>query len=211
MHTTVTESLTTNTNAVDVSEDALLVARLLSDSPDAWRLFNKKYSRLIHSCILRVTSRFGSVVCEEDHREIFANLCLLLLANDKHRLRMFDPTRGVKLTSWVGMLATHAAYDYLRTVKRTPRMLELDEASDVEDDQDPAELTLLRERAHILTRLMAEFSAKDREFLELYFGQGLTPERIAERMHIHVKTVYSKKHKILTRLEALLAEQRLAA
>jgi RNA polymerase sigma-70 factor (ECF subfamily) len=39
----------------------------------------------------------------------------------------------------------------------------------------------------------------------------LAPEQIAEEMGISVKTVYSKKHKIGAKLEALLQEQRLAA
>ena len=45
----------------------------------------------------------------------------------------------------------------------------------------------------------------------LYFGEGLEPEQIAERMHISVKTVYSKKHKIQSRLEAMLSQAQLAA
>ena len=36
-------------------------------------------------------------------------------------------------------------------------------------------------------------------------------QQIAERMHISVKTVYSKKHKIQSRLEAMLSQAQLAA
>jgi RNA polymerase sigma-70 factor (ECF subfamily) len=45
----------------------------------------------------------------------------------------------------------------------------------------------------------------------LYFDQGLEPEEVAQRMRISVKTVYSKKHKIRTRLEQMLQHERLAA
>lgn len=41
--------------------------------------------------------------------------------------------------------------------------------------------------------------------MELYFGEGMEPEQIAEVMNISVKTVYSKKHKIQSRLESLLS------
>jgi RNA polymerase sigma-70 factor (ECF subfamily) len=34
----------------------------------------------------------------------------------------------------------------------------------------------------------------------LYYGDGLTPEHVAERLGISVKTVYSKKHKIQRKL-----------
>ena len=59
--------------------------------------------------------------------------------------------------------------------------------------------------------MLSEFSDKDRQFVALYFGEGLDPEEVARRMRINVKTVYSKKHKIQSRLESLLAQRRIAA
>jgi RNA polymerase sigma-70 factor, ECF subfamily len=47
--------------------------------------------------------------------------------------------------------------------------------------------------------------------MTLYFGEGLTPEQIAQEMGINIKTVYSKKHKIQARLEAIVARRQLAA
>jgi RNA polymerase sigma-70 factor, ECF subfamily len=41
------------------------------------------------------------------------------------------------------------------------------------------------------------------QFLSLYFGRNLSVEEVAAEMGISVKTVYSKKHKLLTRLAAL--------
>jgi RNA polymerase sigma-70 factor (ECF subfamily) len=69
----------------------------------------------------------------------------------------------------------------------------------------------MQERAQIVGSMFSTFSDKDREFIALYYGEGLGPEQVAERMEISIKTVYSKKHKIRSRLEALLAEQQLAA
>ena len=39
----------------------------------------------------------------------------------------------------------------------------------------------------------------------------MTPDEIAERMNISVKTVYTKKHKIQARLESVLAAEAQAA
>ena len=63
----------------------------------------------------------------------------------------------------------------------------------------------------MVSEILAEFSEKDREFITLYYGEGLEPEANSLRMGISVKTVYSKKHKIRTRLEALVVQRRLAA
>jgi RNA polymerase sigma-70 factor (ECF subfamily) len=194
------------------ADDVTLLEGLVADDERAWREFNTRYSRLIYRCITRVTARFSAVVSAEDVREIYAMLCVGLLANDKRKLRSFEPGRGNKLGSWLGMLAIHAAYDHLRQVKREPRRAALSEAEQLTSTtEDPAEACELRERARLVSEILKDFSAKDRQFVALYFGDGLDPEEVARRMRISVKTVYSKKHKIQSRLESLLAQRQIAA
>ena len=62
-----------------------------------------------------------------------------------------------------------------------------------------------------LAQALQHFSAKDQQFVWLYFGQGLGAEQVANRMGISVKTVYTKKHKIRQRLESVMADHPLAA
>jgi len=198
-------------HALGELDDASLLELLLVDDPSAWRTFYARYSRLMLSCISRVTSRFGRVG-PDDVREIYATLCLQLLSNDKKKLRSFQPGRGTRLGTWLGLLATHTAYDFLRTVRRTPRFDELSGAESVPADlPDPSEATLEHERARLVARALAGLSHKDRTFVELYYVQGLAPEEVATRMGISVKTVYTKKHKLQSRLESLLQAERLAA
>lgn len=201
-----------STDLRGVEEEQALLSGLLADDPEAWREFNFRYSRLLYRCISRVTSRFPGVCGPDDVREVYATLCMQLLANDKGKLRSFRPERGNKLGSWLGMLANHAAYDYLRGKRRQPRCEELASADDLAGSvPDPLEACVARERARAVTELLAEFSEKDREFVMLYFGEGRPPEEIARQMRISVKTVYSKKHKIRARLVALLEQRRIAA
>lgn len=205
-------SFARNPRTLTPEEERLLLAGLIADDEGAWRAFNAQYSRLIFRCITRVTGRFSTVVQADDVREIYAVLCIQLLAHDKRRLRSFEPGRGNRLSSWVGMLSIHAAYDYLRGMKREPRRGSWTEAESMTaESPDPFEAFVTRQRAAILAATLSEFSSKDREFIQLYFGEGLDPLQVASRMGISVKTVYSKKHKIRSRLEALLSERRLAA
>jgi RNA polymerase sigma-70 factor (ECF subfamily) len=184
--------------------DEQLIARLIKSQPLAWREFERRYDRLIDRCILKVTRRFSSVVSADDVREIASTLRLSLLANDMHKLRTFDPERGNRFSSWIGLLAINCAYDYLRSVRREPGKAALAEASDLAaETPDPFESVAQRQRASIAQQLLAGFSARDRAFAALYFGEGLEPNVIAARMKISVKTVYSKKHKIQARLEAM--------
>jgi RNA polymerase sigma-70 factor (ECF subfamily) len=184
--------------------DDQLIAKLIKSQPLAWREFERRYERLIDRCILKVTRRFSSVVSADDVREIGATLRLSLLANDMHKLRTFDPERGNRFSSWIGLLAINCAYDYLRSVRREPGKAALTEASDLAaETPDPFESVAQRQRASIAQKLLESFSARDRAFAALYFGEGLDPNVIARRMNISVKTVYSKKHKIQARLEAM--------
>jgi len=199
-------------DAVEVEGEAVLLAGMIADDARAWREFNERYSRLIYRCITRVTARFSAVVGPDDVREIYAMLCVQLLANDKRKLRSFEPGRGNKLGSWIGMLAIHSAYDYLRSLKREPKRGALSEAEGLSSElPDPHDVCVLRQQVGIVSEILADFSDKDREFITLYYGEGLEPEEIGLRMGISVKTVYSKKHKIRSRLEALLVQRRLAA
>jgi RNA polymerase sigma-70 factor (ECF subfamily) len=185
--------------------EAELLDRLLQSDAGAWRELNQRYSRLVTSCIQRVVARFARRVSADAIEEIYATFSLKLLANDKHKLRSFEPSRGNKLGTWLGMLATHCAYDYLRGVRREPSAVCLTEAESLSSvEQDPCESAMLSERAEMVRGLLAEFSDKDRQFVALYYGDGLTPEHVAERLGISVKTVYSKKHKIQRKLSEIV-------
>ncbi len=196
---------------LSVTEEQELVQRLLSDDARAWQDFSNTYTRVIQRCISRVLNRFGGVVNEEDAREVYSILLLQLLKNDKRKLRSYDPSRGSRLSTWLGMLATHAAYDFLRCRRRDPKTEDTDQEPPSVDVPSPYDICLMRERVEQVSKLLGAFSEKDREFVKLYFELGLEPEQIAEEMGISIKTVYSKKHKIRCRLETLMSPASLAA
>lgn len=194
------------------AEEARLLTGLLAGSPGSWREFSRRYTRMIEACIARVTTRFPGLLGPDDVREIYALFCLNLLANDSHRLRSFDKSRGVRFSSWLGLIAVHTAYDYLRAARRQPQGPCVEDvpnlAAQVPEAADTCER---REQAKHVAKLVEELSERDREFMSLYFGEGLSPEVVAEKMGISIKTVYSKKHKIRSKLEALIGHQRVAA
>ena len=182
--------------------DLALLDRLLQREEAAWREFHRRYDRLIWRCITKVTGRFGAVLSTDDVDEIRANFAAILLANDMHKLRVFKPERGNRLGTWIGMLAINAAWDYLRSVSRQPVADGLALADERPSSApDPFDLVARREDCARIETLLQTFSRRDRTFVTLYFVDGRTPEEVADEMGISVKTVYSKKHKIRTRLE----------
>lgn len=191
---------------LEPTEELELVRRIVDGDERALSELHTRYQRLALRCITRVTRRFSAVVSPEDASDIYANFFLALLAHDRQKLRSFDPSRGTRLSTWLGMLATHAAYDHLRSRRREPlRDGGVDPLDLVSPMPDPFENVCRREHAELAAAAMADFSAKDRRFAELYFGEELDAVVVARRMQISVKTVYTKKHKLRARLESRLS------
>jgi len=189
-----------------------LVDAMIEGEDRAWVEFHRRYDRLMYRCITKVTGRFAGVISAEDIREIYSTLILQLLSNDMHKLRSFDPQRGNRFSTWIGMLAINATYDHLRLARREPGRGSLAEAESIGCEwADPFDEVARKQRERMVADLLKGFSAKDRMFVALYFERGLDAEEVAARMRISIKTVYSKKHKIRSRLERMLCRERLAA
>lgn len=180
-----------------------LVRLVLRDDQRAWAELIRRYRSLVYRCIYKVAQRSG--LSNHDVEEIYGDVLVLLVRNNKQKLRVWDPAKGTKLGSWIGMISINAAYDYLRSQNRRP-LLAKDGAAieSVDDAASPLEQLLGRERWNSLCTILQTFSDKDRTFVELYFRQGLEPEKVAARMQISLKTVYSKKHKIRSHLARCL-------
>jgi len=192
--------------AASLWTDEDLLSRMLSRQEVAWKEFHRRFDRLVYRCIHKVTCRFPGSIGSDDVREIYAQFLFGLSARDMHKLRSFDADRGNKLSSWIGLLATNTAWDFLRAVARQPQQTELSDAEELGlSDRDPFDHLLEKERWSRVNDTLREFSDKDRDFVRLYYMDGLTPEEVAEEMQISVKTVYSKKHKIRCRLQRALS------
>jgi RNA polymerase sigma-70 factor (ECF subfamily) len=191
--------------------DGELLERVLGKSEPAWRELLRRFRALIFRCITKVAGKYDAVLSNEDTNEIFGDVCFNLLRDDMRKLRVYDPARGSKLGSWLGLLAINTAYDYLRATSRRPMLDKLDGAVERPACEPSALDNLLdKERWGYLNALLCDFSDRDRRFVELYYGQGLLPEEVAAAMNISVKTVYSKKNKLRTKLEALAGGDPLA-
>ena len=192
--------------------DMALLGRVLRRDERAWNELLRRFRGLIFSCISKVLCRYESVVSSEAINEVFSEVCVNLLRNDMKKLRAYDPRRGSKLGSWIGLITVHTTYDHLRVKARQPMLDRIDGAPEWEDKKaSPLDDLLRKERWQTLSHLARRFSATDRRFMELYYGRGMTPAEVARRMNISVKTVYSKKHKIRNRMVAMAEPQRIAA
>ena len=182
--------------------DRELLVRVLRNESRGWNELVRRYRSLIYRCISKVTSKYAPFASNADVDEVFAEVLLALLRDDMHKLRMYDPARGTKLGSWIGIIAVNSAYDFLRSSFRRPAGDRLDASYDPHApyDRTPLDMLLDKERWSHLNTILDEFSAKDRRFLDLFYARGMEAEEVAAEMQISLKTVYSKNHKIRTHL-----------
>jgi RNA polymerase sigma-70 factor (ECF subfamily) len=199
-------------NAYDaLSEDELVVA-VLEREPAAWPTFFAKYERLVISCIRKVMRRYGAGFNDEDVEDLVSATALNVVKDDYKKLRAFDPTRGYKLSSWIGLIATNTAHDALR--RRAPTevwaAVALDDTAPVplaSDEQLASETLEAEDQARELRSAVAQLSPADRLFMDYYYVQELEPEVIARLMSISVNTVYSRKNKIREKLRIIVGKQ----
>lgn len=189
-----------------------LLRRVLRRDERAWGELVRRYRALIFRCITKVTGKFAPYLPNADIDEIYADILFSLLRNDMHKLRRYNPKRGTKLSSWLGMISINATYDYLRCAGRGYQQLDDDALTDMckEHERTPLDELIEKERWHQLNHLLHDFTERDRRFLELYYDKGLEAHEVAAAMAISVKTVYSKKHKIRAHLRRTLETSRQA-
>lgn len=195
-------------DAPDGDELALLEA-VLAERNGAWNEFFRRYERLMAACIRRVHSRYGVPCASEDLDDLIANVCLQLVRDDYQKLRLYDATRGYRLSSWVGLIATNAAHDALR--RRGPPTYSIDEGNlhwteRPAEDPSPSEVLLLREQAETLNRAVAQLSPGEQLFLRYYYQEQRTPEEIAVLLGVSINTVYSRKNKVRASLKRVIDE-----
>jgi RNA polymerase sigma-70 factor (ECF subfamily) len=192
----------------DASETELLAA-VLCRAPSSWEAFQRRYERLMLSCIRKVLYRYTALHTDADVEDMLSSTCVNLIKNDFHKLRAFDVSRGYKLSSWVGLIATNTAHDALRGREPMHDSLEAraeDSArfAPVDDQPAPDEELEERERWQTLQRAMTQLSADDRAFLVMCYADELAPEDIAGRLGIALNTVYSRKNKIREKLRRVV-------
>ena len=178
---------------------------MLSREAQGWAEFQRRYEKLARRCIQKVLGRFPSVPLN-DHEEVYGSFLLSLNMRDMHKLRAFDCMRGTKFSSWIGRLATNSAWDHLRSRSRQPAGVVWGEATDslVSHTVTPFEQYAHREALEHVADALDGLSGRDRAFVSLFYVNGLEPEEVATRMHISVKTVYTKNHKIRTKLRTAM-------
>ena len=87
----------------DWQEDEVL-SRVLEHDARAWAELVRRYRPVMFRCITRILGRSNRLLTPADCEEVYAEVLMILVRDDMRKLRLYDPSRGAKLGSWVGLM-----------------------------------------------------------------------------------------------------------
>lgn len=180
--------------------DVTLIRRLLLRDARAWRAFYRRFEPVVLSAVRKVVSRFRTCGAPSDVDEIRAALFASLIEDDLRKLRSFDPSRG-SLDGFLRLLATHAAWNYVRVRTRHCRGATGEGAlAELFAPDDPFHTLDIKHRALRVQKALRALPEADRRFAELLFLEDRSAEQVAAALSLAVETVYTKKSRIQARL-----------
>lgn len=182
-------------SAIKPPEPSDLV-KLLAGDPQAWNDFVPYAAAIMRAVIRRV---LATAQRAEETPDVLQDAFTRLVRDHFALLRRFDPQRA-SLSTWLGVVATSAARDFLR--RRVPRTVELSEA--------PAQLLATRDPVREESRLAlppALLTARQSLILKLLYEDDLDVNEVAELLNIEPQSVRSQRHKALVQLREHLRQR----
>jgi RNA polymerase sigma-70 factor (ECF subfamily) len=178
---------TTAKSAAKNAGDFALVAALAGGERDAWNDFVRLFAGVVYAAVQRrlIPAGRGDEV-EDVVQEVYVRLCKA----DFRLLRSYDPARA-RLSTWLTVVSTSGAIDYLRRQRMTQIAIE-DAPESCLAVEDPA-----FENIKIPDGLL---SGRQALVLELLYRRDLEVADAAQIMKIDPQTVRSTHHKALTKL-----------
>jgi RNA polymerase sigma-70 factor (ECF subfamily) len=186
----------TEDNPRRASAELRLLEGVLRGDADAERAFVERFIPLIRSCVCRLAR---GRVSDPDLEDMIAEVWLCLFENDRHRLRRFDSSRDVRVSTWLAALARNRSIDYLRALQPVALEPGVDEEL-VDQAPTPSEALEQREHAELARRAMASLSDEERELLRALCVDEQETTAVARRLGIALPTVYSRRCKIAAKL-----------
>lgn len=188
---------------VKLSEEELLRGCISGDKKK-WDVFVQQYSNLIYHTIhstLRVHEQPNST---DDVNDLFQEIFSALLRDNCKKLRIFDPSKGRSLASWLRLIATRLTINH---IKRARPLTPLDDLP-IEPSQKESEEPLIdKELQNVLTDALEALSTDDKLLIELSVIKELPAKIVAQMLHISVEALYTRKNRIINKLRKITGDK----
>lgn len=186
------------------AEDTELLAACVAGDRRALDAFVTRYSRLVYFHVNNTLRRLQGRLDVERADDLYQQVFVMLLEDDRRRLRLYDPEKGCSVASWIRIITIRAVINALRG---TRAMLSLDDEARpmplADEDADPfSALTAGGEQRWEaqLPQLAEQLSGSDRLLLELIYHRRMDASAIAAALQIKRAHVYVRKNRLIRRL-----------
>jgi RNA polymerase sigma-70 factor (ECF subfamily) len=176
------------------AEELGLVQRCVSGEAEAWREIMTKYGALVahgvRTTFMRVLKQADPNLVDDAVQSVWLSLC----ADGCRRLRGFQSKSA--LSTWLTVISTRRALDYIRTEMRKGSMRHVhldDEDRDlVKELRAPeAEEQFSLDDVFVLYEALEKLPEDDKLILKMYYLDGLSYRSIAEVIRVAPNTVSS--------------------
>ncbi|MEM6796066.1 MAG: sigma-70 family RNA polymerase sigma factor [Acidobacteriota bacterium] len=143
----------------------------------------------------------------QEVEDLIQDVMLSLFTAGARVLRLWDPSRGLSLANYVGMVAERHAATILKSRKKTwPAELRPDEELDGPTDrQDPEQQAAARQTlGQMLALLERELSDQGFELFKLLFVEELTVPEIRERTGLSDDAIYAWRSRLRRKTRSLM-------
>jgi len=199
----------------ELSEKDLLNSCIQGDKT-AWDKFVEKYTDLVYHTIHKTLKIYCPNFMCQDLEDIHNSVFLSLIENDYKKLRQYQGINGCTVSSWIMIITTNTTLNF---IKRNKNSISLDDRLDSEErtfkdiipDPQPSVIEQIKEseKADMLRELIEGLSPNDKLFLKYCFEDELQPEEIAGIMNLSVSAIYSKKSRLIGKLQKIAKKKNL--
>jgi len=198
---------------METVDDHQLIERCIGGDRRAWTLLVEKYTRYIYFLIQATAKKHSAHIDEVEAADLHNDFFLALLEDDARRLRAFRGSNGCSIRSWLRIICVRRTIDALRKRKKFVSLSGSDDerpAFEIADDgPDPLSALLQHDalkRRDQLNNLTESLSAGDRLLLQLIYVDKLSADHIAATLRIRKGAVYTRKTRLIRRLQGLARE-----
>ncbi|MCK5800681.1 MAG: sigma-70 family RNA polymerase sigma factor [Deltaproteobacteria bacterium] len=182
-----------------------LLSAVLAGDPKAMTRFVERYRGIVELGVRQVLRRAASVASAEDVEDLVHEIWVSLFEEDRRRLRRFDPTREVRVATWIGLLSRNKTVDRLRGAGARDRFVRLtDDGVRLPERASglptPSEVVEGRERQRVAQEALDRLRDDERRFLEAWYLDDRDPEALAADLGVAVGTVYTRRFKLQQKL-----------
>lgn len=179
-------------------DDLEFVRRCLNQDRRAWGEFVDKYSNLIYKYLLSTLISHGiaPAAARQNAEDLFQQVLLSLVNNDFQRLKSFQGRNNCSLASWLRIISTNCAIDFLRRIRMPARLEEKDG-----NGLSLKEALVKNERLGHLKDCIEVLDSEEQYFLELHLNLNLTLEQIKDHLNISRGAADMRKARIVNRLK----------